>query len=74
MTTSDPLDALLVVRAWRQPDGPLCARVGSVTDVSLRLEPACWELCVGTDRTLAVVRAWLQRCAAASPVPFDTRA
>jgi hypothetical protein len=67
MTTDHATAALLVVRAWRHPGGPLCARVGAVTDPTQ--DPASWELCVGADRTLVVVGTWLQRWSLELPEP-----
>lgn len=65
MTTHRETDRLLVVRAWRHPDGPLCARVGALTDPAAL---PCWELCVGQAGTLVVVQGWLQRWSLDAPV------
>jgi hypothetical protein len=63
--TPRPFTAYLVVRAWREPEGPLCTRVGAVTDPED--DVPTWEPCVGVDQTLAAVRSWLQRWSLDTP-------
>jgi hypothetical protein len=57
MATESADSSVLLVRAWRQPDGPVCARVGVVSEPWLG--PSAWRLCVDTTQTLLVVRSWL---------------
>lgn len=57
MTTNDEPTSVLVVRAWQLPDGPLCARVGTVC--APWRTPGDWQTCVGPEQTLIVVRTWL---------------
>jgi hypothetical protein len=68
-TTAEPGTGVLVIRAWRQPDGPLCARVAAVA--ASTTEPPHWQACVGVDQILVVVQCWLQRLVPEGPVAPD---
>jgi hypothetical protein len=61
------LSASIVIRGWHQPDGPFCARVGCGLDDGRA--DSVWQVCVGVEPTLVVVRSWLERFS-----PFPPRA